>query len=114
YVAVDRNDGAIGFLILGSVDNAAYLDQISVLPNQMRRGIGKTLMERAIVHSGSGPLWLTTYAHLPWNRPYYERFGFAEVASEHCGDGIRAILQKQRAVLPDPDQRIAMVRQLPY
>ncbi len=55
-------------------------------------------------------LWLTTYAHLPWNGPFYERHGFVVMRDNDCGPELRAILDEQRAVLPDPKKRVAMAR----
>jgi hypothetical protein len=55
-------------------------------------------------------LWLTTYAHVPWNRAFYERFGFAVVPESSCGGDILEILTEQRRWLPAPEQRVAMRR----
>jgi hypothetical protein len=51
---------------------------------------------------------LTTYAHLPWNRPFYESAGFVVVPVSECPPEMVAILDDQRRWLPAPDQRIAM------
>lgn len=110
HVAVDTNDEPLGFLTLGVVDDAPYLDQISVHPRAMRRGIGSALMQRAFTWSGARPLWLTTYSHLPWNQPYYERHGFTLVPERDCGPELKQILATQRATLPDPERRVAMLR----
>lgn len=81
----------------------------------MRRGIGAMLVRRALGWAAErgGALWLTTYAHLPWNRPYYERFGFEVVPEAQCGPQMRACLEAQRGVLPVPHQRIAMRHRRP-
>lgn len=110
HVAVDRDDEPIGFATFGFVDGEPYLDQIAVRVRHMRRGIGAALLDRAISWSNGRPLWLTTYSHLPWNRLYYERHGFVMIQESECGLELRAILAEQRAALPDPEQRIAMVR----
>jgi len=109
-VAVDAQDQLLGFMTLGFVDGAPYLDQLAVHPRAMRRGIGAALLRQAVLWSGPRDLWLTTYAHLSWNRPFYERHGFALVPEDRCGPELGRILESQRAALPDPEQRIAMVR----
>ena len=121
HVAVNHQDEPIGFVTLSFVDQEPYLDQISVLPGVMQRGIGTMLLRHAISWSNGRPLWLTTYSHLSWNKPFYERRGFTAVAEGTCGPELRAILQEQRAVLPDPHHRVAMVHcplaygaQVPY
>jgi len=115
FVAVDERDGPVGFAALDSIDGAAYLDQLSVRRSAMRRGIGRSLLHRAIAWAEAEEhpwLWLTTYAHLAWNRPFYEREGFVVVAASECGPAIRQHLDEQRRALPLPEQRIAMRRPL--
>ena len=106
-------DGTLaGFAARGIVDGEPYLDQMSVRRAWMRRGIGATLLRRAAAWAAadpSGRLWLTTWAHVPWNAPFYRRHGFVAHPEAACGPELRAILRSQRDVLPDADQRIAMV-----
>lgn len=109
-VAVDEGQRKLGFAALGEADGSPYLDQLSVLPSEMRRGIGRALLARTFELSAGRALWLTTYAHLPWNRPFYERFGFRPVPESECGPEVLDALARQRESLPHPEQRIAMVR----
>ncbi len=110
HVAVDHEEELLGFVTLGLVDAEPYVDQLAVHPRAMRRGIGAALMERAFAWSGAARLWLTTYAHLPWNAPYYQRLGFGIVPEAECGHELVQILERQRAALPAPEQRVAMAR----
>lgn len=115
FVAVDPRGAALGFAALDVVDGEPYLDQLSVRPSAMRRGIGRSLLARSIAWAqgfGASRLWLTTYAHLPFNRPYYERHGFVVVPEAQCGPGLRHHLDEQRRALPAPEQRVAMRRTL--
>jgi GNAT superfamily N-acetyltransferase len=107
-LAEDGEGSAMGFTASGDVDGRPYLDQLSVRPAFMRRGLGTALLSRAI-EAAAGELWLTTYAHLPFNRPFYERAGFRVVAEAQCGPELRDILRIQREALPRPEQRVAMV-----
>ena len=113
HVAVDTQDQPIGFAAVGIVDGNPYLDQLAVCPRVMRRGIGTALLRHAISWSSGRTLWLTTYSHLPWNRPYYQRHGFVPMPDDACGAELLAILGEQRAALPDPGQRIAMALRTP-
>jgi len=99
---------AHGLLVLGRVDGEPYLEQLSVRSGAMRRGLGTQLLHRALEWAAGEALWLTTYAHVPWNRPFYERFGFAVVPESSCGGDILEILAEQRRWLPAPEQRVAM------
>jgi len=110
YFTVDSQDHPVGFILLGYVDDQPYLDQISVHPSYMRKGLGLMLLKKAIEWSGSAPLWLTTYAHVAWNKPFYERHGFKEVSVDQYGPDVCDALKHQRLVLPFPEERIAMVR----
>lgn len=100
---------AAGVAILGIVDEAPYLDQLSVRFDQMGQGVGGALLEHALRWAAPrGGLTLTTYRHLPWNRPFYEKRGLVEVPESAWGPELRAIVEAQRAALPDPDQRMVM------
>lgn len=108
-------DTRLGFVAMGIKDGCAFLEQISVLPDFMGRGVGGFLMDEAIAWSrnhGGGALWLTTYDHVPWNRPWYERRGFRVVPEEDWGPDIASTIAFQRACLPDPDARVAMRKAL--
>lgn len=106
-------DGTLaGFASRGIVDGEPYLDQLSVRRAWMRRGIGSGLLRRALAWAAadrSRRLWLSTWAHVPWNAPFYARHGFVAHPEAACGPELRAILRRQRDVLPAPDRRIAMV-----
>jgi GNAT superfamily N-acetyltransferase len=110
FLAGPADAPAAGLLVLDRIDGAAYLEQLSVRRRAMGRGLGRQLLARAIAWANGEPLWLTTYGHLPWNRPFYERHGFVAVPEAACPPGMVAILDEQRAVLPAPHQRIAMRR----
>ena len=50
-----------------------------------RANVGTALLdasEQMARASGARSLWLTTYRHLPWNRPFYERAGFEYVRAK--------------------------------
>jgi len=105
----------VGFSALGRAGTQAYLEQLAVRPEHGRRGVGTMLLAAACDHakqSGDSELWLTTYAHLAWNKPYYEHHGFSVVPESRCGHELQAHLAEQRATLPAPEERVAMVRKL--
>ena len=86
-------------------------EQLSVRMTAMRRGIGAALLSAAecvAAKTRSRTLWLTTYRHLPWNAPFYEKAGFVTVPVEECGTEMLVELLFQRRLLPKPDERVAM------
>src|SRR5262249_19175010 len=93
FLAGPPGASPVAMLALGQVGGASHVDQLSVRVGSMRRGIGSALLRRAIQWAAAGPLWLTTYAHLAWNRPFYERNGFEVVPDERCLPGIVARLE---------------------
>jgi GNAT superfamily N-acetyltransferase len=114
YLAI-VDDEAVGFAALGTCDGHPELEQLAVFPEYGRRGIGRALIEHVCTvcrARGETELWLTTYDHVPWNGPFYERAGFLPVPESECGPEVRATLDAQRAVLLAPERRIAMRRRL--
>jgi GNAT superfamily N-acetyltransferase len=83
-VAAEREDGpAVGFVHVLEVSGAPHLEQLAVLPQHLRRGHGRALVEAAVAESsarGHDRLTLRTFADIPWNRPFYEACGFAVIA----------------------------------
>lgn len=106
----------VGFAAAATRDGESYLDQLSVRQSAMGFGIGSALLNATEHNSRAGgarSLWLTTYRHLSWNRPFYERRGFAVVPETQCGPEMLAELEFERRWLPAPDERVAMRKSFP-
>lgn len=115
FVASDHSGAPVGFAALRVLDGEPYLEQLSVRMAAMRRGIGAGLLSAAecvAAKTQSRTLWLTTYRHLPWNAPFYEKAGFVTVPVEECGTELLLELLFQRRLLPEPDERVAMRKTL--
>ena len=72
----------VGFCRLEIVDGHTHIGQLSVLPEYGRRGLGRSLIESACRWArgrGDDLITLTTFAHIPFNGPFYRRVGFADV-----------------------------------
>ena len=81
-MAHDPADRPIAYLLADLLDGGLHIEQVSVHPRYARRGIGRSLLERAAAHAvavGAWVLTLTTFEHVPWNAPYYRRCGFRVV-----------------------------------
>ncbi|MCY7394551.1 MAG: GNAT family N-acetyltransferase [Nocardioides sp.] len=71
-----------GFAHVIVLDGSAHLEQVSVRPEQMRRGIGGALVRATMRQAevqGFEAMSLCTYRDVPWNAPFYAAFGFVEV-----------------------------------
>jgi GNAT superfamily N-acetyltransferase len=110
-LAVDPSDSVLGFATGGTQDGEPYLDQLSVRQRAMGLGIGSTLLaatEIRALESGADVLWLTTYGHLSWNRPFYERRDFRVIPESELRPEMLAELEYERRWLPAPEQRVVM------
>ena len=114
-LAVDIAGVVAGFAALGERDGEAFVEQLAVRRSHMRRGIGGALLAAgaSLAARNHSELWLTTYDHLEWNRPYYERHGFTRVAEQRCAAEVRAVMSFERRWLPFPERRVAMRKPLP-
>lgn len=57
---------------------------------------------------GLPALTLTTFAHVPWNAPYYARCGFRVLADIELTLGLRAIRRREAALGLDWWPRVCM------
>ncbi|MGY2485958.1 GNAT family N-acetyltransferase [Cupriavidus sp. CP313] len=107
---VAERDGELaGFALASRNREYAYLDEMDVHPDHGRRGIGRALVgavqgwARA---GGSHSLNLTTFAHLPWNAPFYASLGFRQLRDDELCPLLADALAAQRAA--GLRQRVAM------
>ncbi|MGS4886555.1 GNAT family N-acetyltransferase [Roseibium sp. MB-4] len=113
----ETDDGQqIGFLAAIPEDDALHVYEISVHSDCQKQGIGKALMEYAEAYAralGLSEMTLTTFRHVPWNAPFYERLGFQILKLEKCDARLGSILSKELSRgLPMPEQRCAMRKTL--
>ena len=111
FAELETDPTRVGFFVLGEIDGTAHLEQIAVLPAYMRQGIGSLLMNEAIAMArtrGTPSLILTTYDHVPWNGPYYQRLGFERVPTDQIGPATAALHDLYRQHLPQPDHWVVM------
>jgi len=76
WVVPGEAGGPVAFLMGTMVDGCLHVEQLSTDPGSARRGFGRLLLEYAAYRAatdGIPALTLTTFAHVPWNAPYYVR-----------------------------------------
>lgn len=114
WVALAPSGQVAGFLVAQDCADALHVQEVSVTPEHGGAGLGRELLQAAIEHgrdTGYAALTLTTFDHLPWNRPFYERLGFRVLTAEDCEQRLRGLLDAEtRAGLRN---RVAMRRNLP-
>ena len=89
-----RDSDPVGFVHVIETAGIAHLEQLSVLPQYSRRGVGRALVESAKTESrsrGYSELTLRTFDDVPWNASFYSTAGFVEIepASPFHGDLVR-------------------------
>ncbi len=118
WVAVVAGDveRVVGYALASVVDGEAHLDQVSVVDDAGRRGVGTALID-AVSGWARSPesgveadsVTLTTFAEVAWNGPLYERLGFVVV--DDPGPELAAIRAAEIAKgLDASGRRVAMRR----
>ena len=74
WVAVDNSDQPIGYILVDIIDGGGHVEQVSVAPDHQGDGAGRALIEKVqtwAISMGLSALTLTTFGHIPWNRPLW-------------------------------------------
>lgn len=102
WVALDTahdTEKAMGYALLRVVDGYALLAQIDVHPAHGRKGLGTALVRQVIRKAGDmgmHELYLTTFAHVPWNAPFYQKLGFSILNEANMPFFLGEILEEER------------------
>ena len=112
---IAEDDRPVGYGYVDVVDGHAHLEQISVLPDRGRRGLGSRLLEHVgewAVHGGYTAMTLTTFTDVPWNAPFYAKHHFHVMTEEEIGPQLRARRAHEGELGLDPARRVCMRRKL--
>ena len=99
FVALNGQDKPVGYALLQIVEGLALLAQIDVHPDHGRKGLGAALVSRIAARAseeGEPRLYLTTFANVPWNGPWYRRLGFSFLTPAQTPEALRDILEDER------------------
>ncbi len=86
WVAVGPDEDVVGFAQVVILDQLAHLDELDVVPEHARRGVGSRLVDavcRWAKAAGFLKVTLSTFRAVPWNQPFYEKLGFRVVDAGH-------------------------------
>ncbi|GAC1034729.1 GNAT family N-acetyltransferase [Pseudomonas sp. No.21] len=100
WVAQEGGGMAVGFALVEVLGGIALLAELDVLPSLGRRGIGRRLIAAArdwAEARGHDALYLTTFADIPWNAPYYARLGFRPLEEAELHDELIRRLKEEKA-----------------
>lgn len=82
-----------------------------LIPDIRGHGIGRALVEQAkawAVSKGLEALTLTTFVHIPWNRPLYEHLGFRVLSQAELGPRLQELRDAEARHGLALDLRVAM------
>jgi GNAT superfamily N-acetyltransferase len=111
WVAVSAEDGPVGFAQVVVLDQTAHLDELDVVPEHGCSGIGSRLLQTVCDWAGKAgyeKVTLSTFKHVPWNAPFYERRGFVTVDSDRLppqhvdlvkAEGARGLRSDRRVIM---------------
>jgi GNAT superfamily N-acetyltransferase len=110
HIWVAEVDGTpIGFAMAKVVDGNAHLEEVDVLPEYGRQGIGRALIERVCqwaVEQGFSAITLSTQKNIPWNMPFYEKLGF--VVMETLSPAYQQLRDHERELGLPVEDRVIM------
>jgi len=115
WLACDSSDRSVGMIVASIRGGNAYIEELDVLPEHGRRGLGKRLIEHVCdwaLENGCAAVELSTFRYVPWNGPFYRKNGFRDLSHGEWTDDmpeIRAIETKQGLA---PEARVFMRRDL--
>lgn len=99
WVALAEDGKPVGYALVQWVEDAALLAQMDVHPEHMRKGIGSALVVRVVEHlrlHKKPALYLTTFAHIPWNAPFYAKLGFVALTDVDTPSFLKDILEEEK------------------
>lgn len=114
-LGAESGGALVGFVLVGRLDDALHIYEISVTPTHGGRGIGGALIDAVSERAhdrGVRALTLSTFADVPWNAPFYARRGFVAVADEDCMPAFFVLRVVERAAGLPLERRIFMRKEL--
>jgi GNAT superfamily N-acetyltransferase len=116
WVACDPNDVPVGMILASVRCGNGYIEELDVLSEHGRRGLGTRLIEKACTwthEQGRPAVDLSTFRDVPWNGPFYRKLGFRDLSPDEWTKDmpkLRSIEIKQGLT---PEARVFMRRELP-
>lgn len=111
WIAADEEDRPVGFLSAGIESNVLHIWELDVRLDRQGQGIGRALLERAAADArrrGLAGVTLTTFRAVPWNAPFYRKFGFRVLEGTEIDGRLAGLLGDEAGHGMPSDQRCAM------
>jgi diketogulonate reductase-like aldo/keto reductase/GNAT superfamily N-acetyltransferase len=110
WVARDEAHAPVGFALAEDDGDALHLEELDVLPEHGRQGLGERLLRAVIrrAQASARPVTLTTFRDIPWNAPFYARLGFRTLSLDQLSPALAAHVDRETARGLPLDLRVAM------
>lgn len=111
WIAVDSRDQPIAFINVERLKESLQICEVSVCQLCQGKGIGRQLIQSVLHYArerGIQIVTLTTFRHIVWNAPYYQRLGFSLIKQHELTIELKKILQQEVIAGFKPEERCAM------
>jgi len=111
WVAATAGAELVGFAQVVVLGDVAHLDEMDVVPEHGRKGVGSRLVAsvcRWARDAGYSRVTLSTFRDVPWNRAFYEKCGFRVIDVQHLLPGHAALVSAERDRGLRTDLRVIM------
>jgi len=115
WAVCDGADNPVGMIIVSVRGENAYVEELDVLPEHGRRGLGSRLIEHVCNwarEQGCVRIDLSTFRYVPWNGPFYRRNGFRDLTQDEWTDDMSQIRAHETSQGLKPEARVFMRRDL--
>jgi GNAT superfamily N-acetyltransferase len=113
WVATDRTGSVVGFALVQMIGGEPHLEELDVLPEHGRKGIGTALVKIAcawVADAGFSNLTLSTFRDVPWNAPFYEKLGFRALKAEELSESLKRLMEAESGRGLPRELRVVMRR----
>lgn len=111
WVAELETGALVGFLNAERLGSSLHIWQMAVLAGWQQRGIGRKLIDAALLWAAEqklSPVTLTTFCDIAWNEVFYQSCGFKRIDIDLPVSLQNILDTEEHAGLPR-DQRCAMI-----
>lgn len=112
-LVAEISDTVVGFMTTEPVRRELHIRELSVCPEQQRRGIGAALLHGCLIdarNSGFSAVTLTTFSDVAWNAPFYAKIGFQKVTALDAHPRLAQELTREDEEGLPMNRRCAMIR----
>lgn len=111
WVARHAEGTPVGFALVQRLGPDFHLEELDVLPEHGRRGLGTALVHAVCAwaeRQAGAAVTLCTFREIPWNAPFYERHGFNRLEPGDLTPALERRMREEAARGLPVEHRVAM------